>query len=129
MLGQYQRQGIGLLAAGAARAPDGQTLPEPGSARSGELRQGLGSQELEVRRLPEKVGLVGGDDVDQMDELLLGAGAAEEVLGVFRERTEAELAKPLLEARLEHRLLRRGHLDAALAVDECAEAGEIPVCH
>jgi len=115
---------VGLSAGGAGRAPGAHRPAGAGRDR----RQRRPAHEVEVAGLAEEVGLVGGDDVDQVDGLGLQAVLPEQVAAVVVEAEKTRLAHPLAQPALEHGALAGRHLDAAVVVDELGETLEVPLC-
>jgi hypothetical protein len=117
-LGERHRDGVGLFAGGAGRAPDG----EAGAVAL--LAQVL-DQDREVVRLAEEAREVGGERVGEL--LALGR-----VLGLDRVEVGVEarvpgLAQPPREAVGDHGALGRAHRDAGDLVDQAARAIELAV--
>ena len=128
VLGQDHGQGIWLLAAGAARAPELQGTAPADSALP-QLGQHHGVHDLPVFGLAKEMGGVGGDHVHEVRALLLAPLFGKDVVAVFLVGMHAQGAQPFLKARLEQHLLGGRHLDAELALYEFAEALELAVAH
>ena len=119
---KHHRQGVGLLAGGTPRTPD----VEPSSpAPFCPLRQDMVHKVVEMVRLTEKIGLVGGNQIDHLNQFQLQPFTAEQEVAVLTERFHAQSPQPFLQPCFEHGLLCRRHLDAALFVNEVAQPGKI----
>ena len=118
---QYHRQGVRLLAGGAARTPhqDGTS----GCLRS-PLRQRLLYQVVEMTGLAKEVCLVGRDHVDHGDKFFHPL-PAEHVIAIVRIGSHSQGPQPALETYLDHGLLFRTEADAGLGMDQAAKAGKV----
>ena len=104
VLAEHNGHRVRLFAARTARAPD---LEPPSGVAPGQLRQGPASQKIEVRRLAEKIGLVGRHHVDQMRDFMLQSVVREEIFAVLAVGFHVEGLQAALDAHLEHGLLFR----------------------
>ncbi len=93
----------------------------------GELRHRDIAQEVEMARLAEEVGLVGGDAVDQMDELVVETIVLEEQLGIGCQVTQAERTHAPAQAAFDHGALGERQLDADAALDDLGDGSEMLV--
>src|SRR5207244_356613 len=91
--------GVRLLSAGAARAPDSQTPAIAPQRPLADLREEIFTQEIEVVALAKKIGLVGGDAVDHLEPLRAVGIGAHQVVVIFAEARETEVAQPPGETR------------------------------
>src|SRR5256885_16928210 len=71
--------------------------------------------------LAKEVGLVGGREIEEVNELVVRMRGVEEVAFVVLDRVQAQLAQPALQPRLEHRHLCGRHANAELARDQRGE--------
>src|SRR6266540_1961205 len=120
-----ERDAVGLLAAGAAGAPD----PEPPrrAGPRGRRRQDRGAQDAELALVPEELGLVGRDGVDHADPLVPVRIAVQEMLVVLAERGVPVPSKPLPQPRADELPLVVSKGDAGFPVDERAQTAELLV--
>ena len=118
-IGQDHRHAVGLLAAGAGRAPDAERR------RTG-VRAGHGAQQVEVLGLAEEVGFVGGQQVDRRLNLRRVRLALQqgEVIAVA---AQPPCLKALGQAATDQGFLGRGQGDAGGIEDESLEVAEFMV--
>ena len=77
------------------------------------LGEGLFDEQVEVGRLAEKIGLVGGDGIHHVDEFTVPVGA-EGMVDVLGQAGEAGLLHSAAEPAFDHELFGRGQLDAEI---------------
>ncbi len=77
--------------------------------------------------LAEEIGLIGADDIQQMDDLVLLSVRAKQILTVLGKGVELQAAQPPLDAKLEHGLFVRIQIDARLLVDQAAQPPKVRV--
>ena len=118
MLGDHDRQRIGLFAGGCGGAPHPQRTALGSGSPAGRWQQVAG-QELEVGRFPEEAGVVGRDEVDKLLGLLVVARAQESAVVVVA--CEPEAAEPAGETSGHECPLVGPEADPAAAVDEVRE--------
>ncbi len=97
----------------------------PYSAR--QVGKRLRGEEVEMPRLAEEIGLVGGDGVDQMDQLGLMAVGRKHVIAVVGEGRDVQLAQAPADADLHHGLFLGVQVDAGFVIDQVAKPVEIRV--
>jgi hypothetical protein len=76
--------------------------------------------------LAEKLGLVRRNHVEHVNEFVLHAFRAEEVIAIFSERFGAKGTEPFLESAFEHGSLSFGHFNAQFALNEFTQKAEFP---
>ena len=115
-LRQHDRQGVGLLAGGRGRGP----YPE-GRTSGGELRHPIGQQVVlekrEMLRLAEEPGMVGGDEVHQLLDLVRTVPGSQHV-AVIVKGIEPECAQPFSQPVGEHGLFVGAEPDMAVLVHQ-----------
>jgi hypothetical protein len=77
----------------------------------------LAIEEVEMGRLSEELGLVGGHRVDQVDDLGLHPVLLEQVVAVSVHVVDPRRPHPAAQAPLQHGALVGRHLDAAVIVE------------
>jgi hypothetical protein len=76
-------------------------------------------------RFAKKVGFVGGNDVNQVDEFAFSPFGGEHVIAILSVRRDIEAAQPALEPDLHHGFLVRVQVDARFVIDERAQPLEV----
>src|SRR5262249_22161141 len=114
--------GIGLLARGAAGGPDHQAAAaRPAGAG---LRRNLEAERLELVALAKKIGLVGGDALDDFLDLFAAARVVAQELVVVLEGAAAGRFQPRPQAALQEVAGVVLEIDAAVFVDEVPKQSE-----
>src|SRR5712692_400409 len=118
-----ERDAVGLLAAGAAGAPD----PEPPrrATPDGRRRKDRGAEDGEVALVPEELGLVGRDGVEHAEELVPIRIAVQEMLVVLGEGGIPVPPESLAQPRAHELALVVPQGDSGLPTDERAESPEL----
>jgi hypothetical protein len=80
-----------------------------------------------MRRLPEKIGFVGRNHIDEVRPLVRASGGAVKVLTVCAERLQAQCPRALSQARFEHDPLAGGNNNSALRSDEIRQPAELAI--
>ena len=84
------------------------------------------NQKIKMARLPEEIGFIGGDHVDQMDQSPRRRRVeVEQVVAIVRVGRAIEAPQAALDPHLQHGLLVRTQADAGFVVDQGAEPVEI----
>ena len=117
---QPHQDRVGLLAGRARRRP---AVEDAARAARPQLRRVLG-EEVEVPRLAEEVGVVGGDRVEQRRHRLAGSVGLH-VGEVGGEAGEAAAAHPLLQPRRHQLALAAVQRDAAALVDQLDDRRQV----
>ena len=74
----------------------------------------------------KEVGLVGGDHVDEVNDLVAVAPWTQKVGAVGGVAVHAQGAQTSAQARLQQHFLGWRHADAGRALDEIGQSGELP---
>ncbi|KQT51803.1 hypothetical protein ASG47_02660 [Devosia sp. Leaf420] len=78
-------------------------------------------------RLAEEVGLVGGQDVDEMRQFRFEPCAAKEKIATFGKARHLQIAQPPAQTRFDHGLFGGMQPHADFGANEIDYAGEVPV--
>jgi hypothetical protein len=90
----------------------------PGFFAVAQTGYGLFGQETEMIRFAEELRFVRGHDVDEVDRFGGEPILFEQEIAVLLQVRHAGGAQPATQPALDHGDLRRGHFDAAVALDE-----------
>ncbi len=119
---EHHRDRIGLLAGRAAGRPDSQTPVARAIARLHERHRDVGAEVIEVVRLAEELGVIGGDRVDEALDLPF---ALREVFPIFLERVQPERAQAARQAAVDQVALAVGERNAGVLVGELRQAAKV----
>jgi hypothetical protein len=120
-------QRVGLLTAGAAGAPDAQGRSPLTFTTHAELGKDLLEERPQLVTLPEEVGLVGRELIDDVGQLLISGGVLAQHVVIGGEGTRIDLADTAGQALLEQKSRILSEVETAVFAKQIAEHAKLRV--